>query len=101
MMPNSINKASSAIRGVGRSIQQQDDVVRAEDSVATYKNQLEELDAQFKDESAALESKIDPNLEVLEKVTINLKKTGINVLLVALVWVPYRMDSQGLPVEAW
>ena len=98
---SSINKASSAIRGVGRSMQQQEDVGRAEDTVEIYKKQLDELNTQFADELAELESKIAANLEVLEPVTINLKKTGINILLVSLVWAPYRIDDHGQLIQAW
>jgi hypothetical protein len=98
---SNINKASSALRGVGRSMQQQGDVGRAQETVGTYKSQLDELNAQFKEESDALETKIDPLTETLEKVAINPKKTDINVQLVALVWAPYRTDSQGQAAQAW
>jgi hypothetical protein len=90
---SNISKASSAFKGVSRSMQQQGDVARAKESVETYKSQLEELNAQFKDESDALESKIDPATESLETVIINPKKTDINVQLVALVWTPFRNDA--------
>jgi hypothetical protein len=98
---STINKASSAFRGVGRSMQQQSDVGRAQDTVETYKSQLDDLNAQFKEESDALESKTDPATEVLETVAINPKKTDINVQLVALVWVPFRADAQGQLTPAW
>jgi hypothetical protein len=98
---SNISKASSAFRGVGRSMQQDGDVGRAKDSVETYKSQLEELNTQFKDESDALESKIDPATEILETVVINPKKTDINVQLVALAWVPFRTDAQGQSTPAW
>ncbi len=90
---STINKASSAFKGVSRSMQQQGDVTRAKDSVETYKSQLEELNAQFQEESNALEGRIDPATETLETVVINPKKTDINVLLVALVWAPYRENT--------
>jgi hypothetical protein len=98
---SNINKASSAFRGVGRSMQQQSDVGRAKETVETYKKQLEELNAQFQEESDALAGKIDPAIETLETLTINPKKTDINVLLVALAWAPYRIDSQGQAEKAW
>jgi hypothetical protein len=90
---STINKASSAFQGVGRSMQQQGDVARAKDSVETYKSQLEELNTQFQEESNALEGRIDPATETLEAVVINPKKTDINVQLVALAWVPFRDES--------
>jgi len=96
-----INKAASTLRGVSRSAQQQSDVGRAEDTVETYQKQLEDLNAQFKEESDALESKIDPASEALETVTIRPKKTDIDVQLVALAWAPYWQNSQGKLEPAW
>lgn len=98
---STINKASSAFRGVGRSMQQQGDVTRAKDSVETFKSQLEELNSQFKDESERLEGKIDPATESLENVVVTPKKTDINIQLVTLAWTPFRRDSQGQLTPAW
>ncbi len=82
-------------------MQQQGDVGRAKETLETYKSQFDELNAQFKDESDALEMKIDPATETLEKVTINPKKADIEVQVVALAWAPYRIDSQGQAAQAW
>jgi hypothetical protein len=98
---STINKASSAFRGVGRSMEQQGDVGRAKDTVETVQTQLDDLNAQFKDESDNLSSKIDPATEVLETLSINPKKTDIVVQLVALAWAPYRTDTQGQQSPAW
>ena len=98
---STINKASSAFRGVGRSMQEQSDIGRAKDSMQVYQQQLDQLNADFKTESDALESRIDPATETLENLSINPKKTDINVQLVALVWVPFRADAQGQSTPAW
>ncbi len=98
---SNISRASSALRGVGRSVQQQGDVGRARETVDTYKSQLDELNAQFREESDALDAKIDPATEDLEKVAISPRKSDISVQLVALAWTPYRIDSQGQMIQAW
>ena len=59
-----------------------------------YKQQLEDLNAQFQAESDAMEGKIDPLTESLESVVIRPKKTDIIVQLVALAWAPYRNGEQ-------
>lgn len=82
-------------------MQEDGDVGRAKESVDTYKQQLDDLNAQFQEESGALENKIDPAVESLEPVVINPKKTDINVQLVALAWVPFRSDAQGKGEPAW
>ncbi len=96
-----IGKATTAIRGIGRSAQQQSDVGRAKDTLATYQKQLDDLNDQFQQESTALESKIDPATEALETVIIKLKKTDISVQLVSLVWAPYAQDAHGQPAPTW
>ncbi|HEY3310466.1 MAG TPA: hypothetical protein VGK00_02395 [Anaerolineales bacterium] len=98
---STINKASSAFKGVGRSMEQQSDVGRAKDTVETLNQQLEELNTEFKQESDDLEARSDPATETLETVTINPKKTDINLLLVCLTWVPFRTDGQGQANPAW
>jgi len=98
---SSMSKATTALKGVGRTVGQASDVGRAQDTVEAYQQQLEDLNAQFKEDSDALASKIDATTEVLDKVLIVPKKTDISVQLVALAWVPYRSDGQGQPTPAW
>ena len=98
---SSLGKATTAMRGVGRTAQQQGDVGRAKETVDTYKQQLEELNKQFEAESEALESKTDPSSERLEPVVFRPKKTDIAVQLVALVWAPYAQDERGRVTQSW
>lgn len=96
-----LGRATTAMRGAGRSIQQQSDVNRAKENVEAYKKQLEELTAQFERESEALENKIDPIAETLDSVALKPKKADITVQLVSLVWTPYRPDDRGALTPAW
>ncbi len=96
-----ISKATTALRGVSCSVQQQSDVGRAKDTVEAYQKELDDLNTQFKAESDALESKIDPAIEVFETVTVRPKKTDISVQLLALAWTPYRQDDKGNMNPAW
>jgi hypothetical protein len=85
-----IGKASTAIGKAGRSAEQEGDVKRAKQTVETYKQDLAELNEQFKEELDTLAAQSDPNTEDLEIITLRPKKTDISVQLVSLVWVPYR-----------
>ncbi len=96
-----LGKATTAVRGAGRAMQQSGDVGRAKETVETYKQQLDDLNAQFKEETDALAGKIDPTLETLDPVVIRPKKTDIAVQLVALVWAPYRTNDRGQLEQAW
>jgi len=90
---STLGKAATAARGVGRTAQQQGDVGRAKETVQTYQQQLEDLNAEFKAETDALESRIDPSSETLESVVFKPRKTDIDVQLVALAWAPFRQDD--------
>jgi hypothetical protein len=97
----SLGRATTAARGASRSLQQQSDVDRAKETLKALQDQLAELDAQFQSEIEALESQIDAQTEALDPVVIRPKKAEIVVLLVALVWAPYRQAPDGLPEPAW
>lgn len=91
----SLSGASSAARGLGRSVNERQDVGRAEDTVEALQKQLDELNAEFQAESNALAARIDPASEALQTVSIKPKKADITVQLVALAWAPYWQDSNG------
>jgi len=83
---STITKATQAVRAAGRATKEYGDVQRADESVQQIDQQLQELDQQFKDEIAALETKVDPAKEVFETITVRPKKTAITVQLVTLAW---------------
>ena len=98
---STISRASSAFRGVGRSIDESKDVARAGDTAAAVQKQLADLQTEFDTETATLQEKIDPSTEALETIVIRPNKSDILVQLVSLVWVPYWQDAQGSLAPAW
>jgi hypothetical protein len=98
---STISRASTAMRGFSRSIDESKDVARAGDTVASIQQQLADLQAEFDNETAALEAKIDPATETLQPFSVRPDKSGILVQLVTLVWVPYWQDPQGSSAPAW
>ncbi len=96
-----LSKATTAVRGVSRSIEQHQDVGRATETVEALQQQLADLEAQFDAETNELESKIDPYSETFDIVVIKPRKSDISVQLVALTWIPYRHDAQGNPAPVW
>jgi hypothetical protein len=83
-----ISKATTAARQAGRSWKESQDVNQANETVEHLTQQATELQSQFEAEVAAQQSKVDPMSEQLETVAVRLKKTNIEVQLVALVWKP-------------
>ncbi|MCI0483409.1 MAG: ATP-binding protein [candidate division NC10 bacterium] len=97
----SVGRATTAARGVGRVLKERQDITRASDTEQALRQQLADLEAEFKSEMAALEAKTDPTTEPLESVAVKPKKADIAVRLVALVWVPQWHDPQGKTTPAW
>lgn len=97
----SVGKATTAMRGVGRSMQEAKDVARAEENVAALQSQLAELQARFEAEVAAAGAKMDPASEPLESVTVKPRKSDIAVRAVVLAWAPYVVDAAGRRAAAW
>jgi hypothetical protein len=92
---STLGRASTAARAGSRTWKEMQDANRAGETVEALKQQLADLEAQFKAEVQALESATSPATEVLERVAVGLKKTNIAVRLIALCWIPYWQDGQG------
>lgn len=98
---STISKVSSAARKAGHAMEQSKDISQASETVEAIQQQLTDLEAQFNQEAAALETKMDPQTEIFETLAIRPKKSDISVQLVALVWAPYWQDRQGQTSPAW
>ncbi len=98
---SSLGRATSAARGVGRSMKESQDVGRAQETVEAIDQQMAELDAQFKEETAAIETSGDPQTEVLETTVVKPTKANITVKLLSLAWLPYWRDAEGKTTPAW
>jgi hypothetical protein len=79
-----IGRATTAARGMSRTMQEQEDVARATESVETLQAQLAELNAECQAEIAALSAAATPSIEALE---LTPKKSDITVTRVALAWI--------------
>jgi Helicase HerA, central domain len=82
-----IGKATTAARGVGRSMKESEDIERARQTVAAIDNQRKQLEDELREQTAKLEAASDVATEKLQPVSIKPKKTDVTVKLVSLVWV--------------
>ena len=96
-----LGRATTAARGVSRSMKEAEDVGRAQETVGAVSQQLADLDAQFKSETAALEQSTDMQSEALETVTLKPTKANIAIKHFSLAWAPYWQDEQGQATPAW
>ena len=97
----SMGKATTAIRGLSRSMKENQDVDRASENVEALTQQLALLETEFKAEADALAGRWNPQEEALETVTVRPKKSDITIRLVGLTWAPMRMDEEGRQIPAW
>jgi hypothetical protein len=96
-----IGRATTAIRGAGRAIKESGDVGQAEENVSALQQQLADLEAQFKRETAALAAATDPLNEKFETLSLKPTKANITVKLVALAWTPHWRDEKGVLTQSW
>ena len=98
---SSMGRATTAIRGVGRSMKEAKDVARAGDTVEALRQRLIDLDTQFQEDKDHLAAQWEEDAGELESISIRPKKTNISIALVALAWVPFWQDSSGNMTPAW
>jgi hypothetical protein len=98
---SNISKAKTAMRGFSKSADEGQDVKRALETVEAIDQQIAELNAEFEAETSELESRIDPQTETLETLSLKPRKSDIQVQLTTLAWVPYWQDEQKNLTPAW
>ena len=96
-----LGRATTAARGVSRSMKEAEDVARVQETLEAVSQQLSELETQFKSETESLEKSVNPQTEQFEKVSKKPTKANIAVKLVTLAWAPYWTDERGTTSPAW
>lgn len=82
-----LGRATTAVRGVGRSMKEASDVKRATETVDAVRAQISELEEQVAADAAAIGAGFDVSAP-LEKVVVAPKRGGVDVQFVALGWMP-------------
>jgi hypothetical protein len=90
---STLGRATTAARGVGRSMKEAEDVERAQDNVEAITQKVADLEADFQAETRALEQSFDPQTEQLETVSLKPTKANIAVKVLTLAWAPYLNDK--------
>jgi hypothetical protein len=98
---STLGRATTAARGASRVMKGQEDVKRAEENVVVYRQQLEELEEDFKRETELLNETMDPLTEELDQYTVKPLKKNILLKTFALAWMPYRSTGAGIAEPAW
>lgn len=92
----SLGKASTAMRSVGRSVKESQDITRAQENLTVLGEQLQQLEQALNEEISQFDNQANPMEETFEVVPIRPKKTDIKVELAALLWIPFWVDPHGV-----
>jgi hypothetical protein len=88
---STLGRATTAARGVGRSIKESQDVGKAKERLAEAQQELATLEAQLQEEIAAIGTDAGAAVSI-ESVEIKPKRGAVEVQLVALAWQPIAFE---------
>jgi hypothetical protein len=83
----SIGRATTAARGVGRTMKEASDVQRATETVESVKAAVAALEGQLAEDLAAVSARLDQDAS-LERISLAPKRGQVEVQFVALAWSP-------------
>ena len=84
---STLGRATTAARGMSRTMKESADVDRANESVEAVQKQVQDLDDQARQETQAIAADYD-RPPTLEQVTLLPKRGQVSVQLIALGWDP-------------
>ncbi len=96
-----LGRATTAARGVSRSVNQAGDVARAKQTLATLQQARADLDLEFSDAVTALEAELDASHGDFDQIELRPKKADVRVRFLALTWMPVWRDASGEERPAW
>jgi hypothetical protein len=82
-----LGRATTAVRGVGRSMKESEDVKRAGESAEAVRAQIKDLDAEILGETQRVAARFESEAP-LEKMSLTPKRGQLSVQFVALGWIP-------------
>ena len=82
-----LGRATTAVRGVGRSVKESQDVGLAQQKLAEAQNELKALNDEVAEEVAALGATDAATVDI-QTIEVKPKRGGVDVRLVALTWKP-------------
>ncbi len=91
-----VSKVSTAARSASRAAQQKSDVTRAEESLKQYAMDMQDLDAELREELDVLGKKFRVEDWDLDTTVIPPRKGDLKVTDPAILWTPWQVDGNGI-----
>jgi hypothetical protein len=95
MSVGNLGRATTAVRGVGRTLKEREDVGSAQQALDAVRQRKADLDAELQDEIRQITDANDPDQVAIEATSIKPRKSDVTVAGVALCWVPYWVGDGG------
>ena len=92
----SSRSAGTSIRSYGRASKEKADIARAEDNLEESRERFEELEAQFNQDVAELEEKLDVENMEFEELSLAPRKSDISIEEFCMCWLPWKVDASGI-----
>ena len=83
-----LGRATTAARGVSRTVREQGDVGRTKENVVHLKRQLDELEQKYSLEHAAVTQRYQAKPDQLEPHNLNPMKKDIMIRALVILWYP-------------
>ena len=97
---STVGRATTAVRGMARADREKADIARAERALEEQRERLAELESEFEAELDELRAAAHEGAFDLDELEIKPRKADISVKDAQLVWVPWRVDAQGIAEPA-
>ncbi len=91
-----VTKVSSTFKKIGQATDAKTDVARAEQALQEILEARELMEAECNIEVERISTQFSPENLVLESIEIPPRKTDTRIKQVALVWVPWQIDPNGI-----
>jgi hypothetical protein len=91
-----VGRATTTMRGVGRSMREKEDIDRAAREVKVVQERLYQLEMEFEEEMAKLTESYAPEDLELTEVLIRPRKSDIFIPPLSLVWSPWKVGVDGI-----
>lgn len=88
MSVGNLGRATTAMRGAGRTLRERGDIQRASETVEAIRQELATLQSDFDRDAAAAQASCDPDRMEMTRVQVRPRKTDITVSAVAVGWHP-------------
>jgi hypothetical protein len=92
---STLGRASTAARGVSRTLKEREDVGGANESLESVHARKAALEAELAAEIETLTASQDPDRVTIETTSVRPRKSDVTIDGVSLVWVPYWVGEGG------